>query len=349
MSKKNVTVLFGGQSTEHGVSCKSAKTVIDGINHEKYNVNLIGITEDGAWFLYEGDRARIPTDEWRKDEACYPVSVSLGADRGLYADVKGVRTLVHTDLFFPVLHGKFGEDGTIQGLFEMLGIPYVGCGVASSSSSMDKSFTKRMVAGTGIKQARYVLVDRYNARDLDGVVRESVDTLGFPLFIKPCSSGSSIGISKAKTEAELRAGIEAALAHDTRVLVEEFIRARELECAVVDLGDTLAAEVGEVVAADEFYDFDAKYNNAASITNTHPDIPASLEEKIKESAKIIFRTLDCKSLSRVDFFLDLDTGDLIFNEINTIPGFTSISMYPMLAKKHGFDLPTLIDKLIESV
>ena len=252
-------------------------------------------------------------------------------------------------MFFPVLHGKFGEDGTIQGLFEMLGVPYVGCGVASSSSSMDKSFTKRLVEGTGIKQADYVLVDRYNARDLDAVVRESVAKLGFPMFVKPCSSGSSIGISKARNEDELRAGIVEALRHDGRVLIEEFIRVRELECAVIDLGDRLAAEVGEVIAADEFYDFDSKYNNAASVTNTHPDIPEALEKQIQESAKTIFRTLDCKSLSRVDFFLDLDTGDLIFNEINTLPGFTNISMYPMLAKKHGFDLPTLIDKLIESV
>ena len=198
-------------------------------------------------------------------------------------------------------------------------------------------------------QAVGVLVDRYNARELDAVVRECVETLGFPAFVKPCSSGSSIGISKAKNEKELRDGIAEALKHDGRVLIEEFINARELECAVIDLGDTLAAEVGEVIAADEFYDFDSKYNNAASVTSTHPDIPEALEKQIQESAKTIFHTLDCKSLSRVDFFLDLDTGDLIFNEINTLPGFTNISMYPMLAAKHGFGLPALIDKLIESV
>ena len=349
MSKKNVTILFGGQSTEHAVSCKSAKTVIDGIRAEKYNVNLVGITEDGAWYLYRGDTALIPTDKWMTDAACYPVSIELGEARGLYADVNGTRETIPTDVFFPVLHGKYGEDGTIQGLFEMLGVPYVGCGVASSSSSMDKSFTKRLVEGTGVKQARYVLVDRYSARDLDGVIRESVETLGFPLFVKPCSSGSSIGISKAKNEDELRTGILEALRHDGRVLIEEFIRARELECAVVDLGDRLAAEVGEVISADEFYDFDSKYNNAASVTSTRPDISEELEKQIQESAKIIFRTLDCKSLSRVDFFLNLDTGDLIFNEINTIPGFTNISMYPMLAKKHGLDLPDLIDTLIASV
>ena len=349
MSKKNVTILFGGQSTEHAVSCKSAKTVIDGIDAEKYNINMIGITEDGSWYLYRGDTALIPGDRWLTVPERYPVSVELGDARGIYADVNGAREAIPTDVFFPVLHGKYGEDGTIQGLFEMLGVPYVGCGVASSSSSMDKSFTKRLIEGTGIKQAAYVLVDRYNANDLDGVVRECVTKLGFPMFVKPCSSGSSIGISKAKNEAELRAGLLEALRHDGRVLIEEFIRARELECAVVDLGDSLAAEVGEVVAADEFYDFDAKYNNAASVTNTRPDISEALEKQIKESAKIIFRTLDCKSLSRVDFFLDLDTGDLIFNEINTLPGFTNISMYPMLAGKCGLDLPALIDQLIQSV
>ena len=261
----------------------------------------------------------------------------------------GVYTYIDTDVFFPVLHGKYGEDGTIQGLFEMLDIPYVGCGVAASANAMDKSTTKLLVDSIGVKQARYVAIDRWSAEDIDGVVAECIEKLGFPMFVKPCASGSSIGITKAVDEKALREGIALALKHDTRVLIEEFINARELECAVVDDGKTLAAEVGEVIAADEFYDFDSKYNNAASITATHPDIPKELEEQIKTAAKAIFRVLNCRSLSRVDFFLDRDTGNLIFNEINTLPGFTNISMYPMLAAKHGLDLPTLIDTLITSV
>ena len=348
--KKKITLLFGGKSTEHAISCKSAKTIIDNIDREKYDLTLIGITEDGAWLLYGGDPSLIPTDEWPNSPHCTEVFLALGGTRkGLFTIENDVCHSIETDLFFPVLHGKYGEDGTIQGLFEMLGIPYVGCGVSASANAMDKSLTKRLVDSIGVKQARYVAIDRWSADNLDGIVRECVETLGFPMFVKPCASGSSIGITKATDEETLRRGILVALEHDCRVLIEEFINARELECAVIDNGKALAAEVGEVIAADEFYDFDSKYNNAASVTSIRPDIPAALEERIRESAKAIFRVLDCRSLSRVDFFLDRDTGDLIFNEINTLPGFTSISMYPMLAAKHGLDLPALIDTLIESV
>ena len=350
MTKKHITLLFGGRSTEHIISCKSAKTVIDNIDREKYQLNLIGITEEGAWYLYSGDTELIPTDAWKDSPLCAPVTIKLGSGQsGLFYEENGEFLPIPTDIFFPVLHGKFGEDGTIQGLFEMLGVPYVGCGVAASANSMDKSLTKLLVDSIGVKQARYVAVDRYNARDLDGVVAECVEKLGFPMFVKPCASGSSIGISKVTSESELRAGILMALEHDSRVLIEEFINARELECAVIDDGETLMAEVGEVISADEFYDFDSKYNNAASITQTHPDISEMLEEQIRESAKAIFRVLNCRSLSRVDFFLNRDTGELIFNEINTLPGFTNISMYPMLAAKHGLSLPALIDTLIRSV
>ena len=348
--KKKITLLFGGKSTEHAISCKSAKTIIDNIDCETYDVTLIGITEDGSWLLYRGDTSLIPTDEWQHSPHCTEVFLAPGGEhRGLFTMENGVCRYIETDLFFPVLHGKYGEDGTIQGLFEMLNIPYVGCGVSASANAMDKSLTKRLVDSIGVKQARYVSIDRYNAGNLDGIVRECVSKLGFPMFVKPCASGSSIGITKATDEKTLRRGILVALEHDSRVLIEEFINARELECAVIDDGKTLAAEVGEVIAADEFYDFDSKYNNAASVTSVTPDISPELEKRIKESAKAIFRVLDCRSLSRVDFFLDRDTGDLIFNEINTLPGFTSISMYPMLAAKHGLDLPALIDTLIESV
>lgn len=347
--KTKITLLFGGRSTEHSVSCKSAKTIIDNMDREKYDLTLIGITEEGEWLLFCGDPALIPTGEWKNSPHCQEVLISLGGDdRGLFVMENNARKRINTDVFFPVLHGKYGEDGTIQGLFEMLGIPYVGCGVSASANAMDKSLTKLLVDSIGIKQARYVAIDRWNADDLDGIIRECVTKLGFPMFVKPCASGSSIGISKAKDEDELRRGILLALEHDTRVLIEEFINVRELECAVIDDGKSLSAEVGEVIAADEFYDFDSKYNNAASVTRTHPDIPAELEERIRESAKAIFRVLDCRSLSRVDFFLDRDTGDLIFNEINTLPGFTNISMYPMLAAKHGLELPALIDTLIAS-
>ena len=350
MTKKYITLLFGGRSSEHIISCKSAKTIIDNIDREKYLLNLIGITCEGAWFLYRGDTALIPSDEWKDSPLCAPITIRLaGEDQGLFYEENGAFLPIPTDVFFPVLHGKFGEDGTIQGLFEMLGIPYVGCGVSASANAMDKSLTKLLVDSIGIKQADYVAVDRYSARDLDGVIAECLRKLDFPMFVKPCASGSSIGISKVTCEKELREGILLALRHDTRILIEEFINARELECAVIDDGKTLSAAVGEVISADEFYDFDSKYNNAASITTVTPDIPAELDAEICHAAKAIFRVLDCRSLSRVDFFLNRDTGELIFNEINTLPGFTNISMYPMLAAKCGLSLPVLIDTLIRSV
>lgn len=347
--KKKITLLFGGRSSEHIISCKSAKTVIDNVNREKYDLTLVGITTDGTWLLFNGDSALIPSDEWASSSETVPVYLSLGGERkGLFTMEDHVRHYIETDIFFPVLHGKNGEDGTIQGLFEMLDIPYVGCGVAASANAMDKSLTKILVDSVGIKQARYVAIDRWNADDLDGIIRECVTKLGFPMFVKPCASGSSIGITKASDEESLRRGILHALKHDTRVLVEEFINARELECAVIDDGNTLAAEVGEVIAADEFYDFDSKYNNAASVTDTSPDIPMELEAEIRREAIEIFKILDCKSLSRVDFFLDKDSGELIFNEINTLPGFTNISMFPMLVSKRGYDPKKLIDALIDT-
>jgi D-alanine-D-alanine ligase len=345
--KHKITILFGGESAEHTVSCKSAKTIIDNFDRDRYDLTLVGITKDGEWRRFDGDPSLIPTDEWETAPESVPVFLSLGGvKKGLFTMEDHAQKYIETELFFPVLHGKYGEDGTIQGLFEMLGVPYVGCGVSASANAMDKSLTKILVDSIGIKQARYVAIDRWNAQDIDGIVAECKNKLGFPMFVKPCASGSSIGITKATDEETLRRGILLALKHDTHVLIEEFINARELECAVIDDGKTLAAEVGEVIAADEFYDFDSKYNNAASVTSVTPDISPELEKRIKESAKAIFRVLDCRSLSRVDFFLDRDTGDLIFNEINTLPGFTSISMYPMLIEKHGISREELVDKLI---
>ena len=348
MNKKNVALLFGGASTEHIISCKSVMTFINNIPRDKYDVALVGITLDGAWYLYEGDTALIPTDEWVNSPDKKELFLSFGEQKGLFYIENGNRHALKTDLFLPVLHGKHGEDGTIQGLFEMLDIPYVGCGVSASANSMDKSMTKLIVSHAGIKQADYILVDRHNKNNLEELAKKAVARLGFPIFIKPCASGSSIGICKAHDEDELIEGIKVALEHDGRVLLEKFINARELECAVLETPDGFVAEVGEVISADEFYDFDSKYNNSASLTDTAPDIPTGLAEEIKRQAIEIFKILDCKSLSRVDFFLDKDSGELIFNEINTLPGFTAISMFPMLVGKLGYDPRKLTQTLIET-
>ena len=348
MSKKRVALLFGGASTEHIISCRSVMNFINNIPHDKYDILLIGITREGAWYLYEGDTALIPTDGWASSPDKKELFVSFGDTKGIFYLEDGKKVGVGVDVFLPVLHGKNGEDGTVQGLFEMLGVPYVGCGVSSSANSMDKSMTKLIVSHVGVKQADYLLVDRHNRDEIDKIADEAIARLGFPIFIKPCASGSSIGICKAKTKDELTDGIKAALEHDSRVLVEKFINARELECAVLETKNGIVAEVGEVISADEFYDFDSKYNNAASVTTTSPDVSADVVEEIRRQAIAIFKILDCKSLSRVDFFLDKDSGEIIFNEINTLPGFTSISMFPMLTAKRGYGGTALMEALIES-
>lgn len=348
MKKKNIALLFGGASTEHIISCKSVMTFINNIPRDKYNAVIIGITKKGAWYLYEGDSALIPTGEWADSPLKKEVFISFGESKGLFYIENGKKVALNIDIFLPVLHGKNGEDGTIQGLFEMLDIPYVGCGVSASANAMDKSMTKLIVSHAGIKQADYLLVDKHNRNTLEPLADEAIARLGFPIFIKPCASGSSIGICKAKSREELIDGIKTALDHDGRVLVEKFVNARELECAVLETKDGIVAEVGEVISADDFYDFDSKYNNAASVTTTTPDIPDGLANEIRRQAVEIFKILDCKSLSRVDFFLDKDSGELIFNEINTLPGFTNISMFPMLVAKRGYDAQKLIETLIET-
>ena len=348
MNKTNVALLFGGASTEHVISCKSVMSFINNIDREKYNPLLIGITLDGSWFLFDGDPSLIPTDKWADSDDKQEVFAEFGTPKGLFYIENDKKIHLDIDVFIPVLHGKYGEDGTIQGLFEMLGIPYVGCGVSSSANSMDKSMTKLIVSHAGIKQADYLLIDRHNKNDLEKLADEAIARLGFPIFIKPCASGSSIGICKARTKQELLEGMKFALTHDDRVLIEKFINARELECAVFESENGIEAGVGEVVSADDFYDFDSKYNNSASITNTSPDIPKEIAAEICRQAIEIFKILDCRSLSRVDFFLDKDSGEIIFNEINTLPGFTNISMFPMIAESLGYDARRLIDTLIKS-
>jgi D-alanine-D-alanine ligase len=291
------------------------------------------------------------------------------------------------DVIFPVLHGMYGEDGTIQGLFQMSHIPYVGCGVLASAAGMDKVYTKIIVDDLGIKQADYVLVRSVDVLDLetgndttqneDGkasatVGQQSVDKknakgekkslsqrleeqadrveakLSYPVFIKPSKAGSSQGVSKAHNRQELIAGLQLAAKHDTKILVERNIVGREIECAVLgSAAEVKASGVGEILAAAEFYDFDAKYNNAESKTVISPELPQGKTEEIQEAAKKIFAAMDGYGLSRVDFFLEKDTNQVIFNEINTLPGFTSISMYPMLWQAAGMDIEELVEAQIQ--
>ncbi|MBR1816209.1 MAG: D-alanine--D-alanine ligase [Lachnospiraceae bacterium] len=347
MSKKNLAIIFGGRSSEHEVSCISVVTVAKAVDTEKYDIYLIGITKEGNWLKCDSISA-IEDGSWRESRIRAIISPDTKGE--LIIDEAGANTYVKLDAIFPVLHGMYGEDGTIQGLFEMADIPYVGCGVFASAASMDKFYTKLVVDTLDIRQAVYVPVLRDQLADMGSVVKRVEERLSYPVFIKPSKAGSSKGVSKAQNREELITGLNEASQHDYKILVEEAIVGRELECAVMGYGDkTKASGVGEILAAEEaaFYDFDAKYNNADSKTVIGPDLPDGKEEEIRSDAIKIFNALDGFGLSRVDFFLEKDTNCVVFNEINTLPGFTGISMYPMLWDAKGYDIKRLVDTLID--
>lgn len=349
MSKKHLLVLFGGQSSEHEVSCRSAVTVIRAVDAEKYDILLVGITKEGHWVKTDSVRC-IEENCWQQGE----VSAVLSPDasrRGVWLMEKDGPVFWGVDVAFPVLHGLRGEDGTIQGIFELAKIPYVGCGVLASAVSMDKVYTKRIVEHLGIRQAAYVAVHREQLKDKEKMalaVASVEEKLPYPVFIKPSRAGSSCGVSKAANREELMAGLLEAAKHDRMILVEETIVGRELECAVLGGLDPRASGVGEILSAAQFYDYDAKYNNPESQTVVDPDLPGDTAAQIRRDAVAVFQAVDGWGLSRVDFFLKEDTGEVVFNEINTMPGFTSISMYPMLWESRGLSVPQLVERLIQS-
>lgn len=346
---KNIAVLFGGQSSEHEVSCVSAATIIKSIDRSEYNIYLIGITKEGKWLLAK-DLQTIEDGTWVQSDIRAVISPDA-ADHGMIiTSADGIKK-EYIDCIFPVLHGLMGEDGTVQGLFELSGIPYVGCGVLSSAVSMDKFYTKLIVDTLNIRQAAYVPVYSEMLSDLDGVIKKVEATLSYPVFVKPSNAGSSRGVSKAHNKNELAIALKLAAEHDRKILVEETIVGRELECGVLSGTGATAKDnvpaVGEVVAADEFYSYDAKYNNAESMTVINPELPEGIKEEIRKDAAAIFNAVDGYGLARVDFFLEESTGELVFNEINTLPGFTAISMYPMLFGSAGIPLDKLVARLIE--
>ena len=346
MEKKTAAVIFGGQSSEHVVSCMSAANVIDRINTDKYNLILIGITQEGKWLKVDSVQA-IRDESWRKGTVSAAILPDAENKCALFME-NGTMTEVKLDVVFPVLHGLCGEDGTIQGLLELAKIPYVGCGVLASAVSMDKLYTKIIVDELGIRQAAYVPVMKEQLEDMNKVVNRIEGRFAYPVFIKPSNAGSSKGVSKADNREELEAGLTEAACHDRKILVEEMIVGREVECAVFGGGseEVKASGVGEILAAADFYDFDAKYYNAESKTVTDPELPGDAAEKIRRAAAAIFKAVDGYGLSRVDFFVKED-GEVVFNEINTMPGFTAISMYPMLWEARGIGKEQLVDMLLE--
>lgn len=346
MTKKKLAVIFGGQSSEHIVSCMSAVNVIEQIDAEKYDLLLIGITEEGHW-LKTNSVEDIRSEAWRESRTEAIISPDatkqciLLKEGGHYTEIK-------IDAVFPVLHGLFGEDGTIQGLFELARIPYVGCGVLSSAVSMDKLYTKIIVDDLGIRQADYVPVMSWKMKkNMEDIISRIEEKFSYPVFIKPSNAGSSRGVSKAENRQQLIAGLEEAARHDRKILVEEMIYGHEIECAVLGGGEkpVRSSGVGEILAAAEFYDFEAKYFNEESRTQVNPRLPGNSVQEVKKAAEKIFNAVDGYGLARVDFFVT-NEGEVIFNEINTMPGFTAISMYPMLWEAAGISKRELTDRLI---
>lgn len=349
MRKKNIVVVFGGNSSEHEVSCVSAQTVIKNIDTDRYQVILVGITKQGAWLAVDKIED-IADDTWRQTGKKAILSPDATRKEMLIFEKNGSMHSVKVDVIFPVLHGPNGEDGTIQGLFELARIPYVGCGVLSSSVSMDKLYTKIIVDSIGgIRQASYVGVHKSDLKQMDKIIEEVEEKLAYPVFVKPSCAGSSNGVSKAKDREGLKNALLLAAKHDSKILVEETIVGREVECAVLGNEDPKASGVGEILAAgaEGFYTYDSKYNNAQSQTVVDPDLPKDAVEKIRDAAVSIFKAVDGRGLSRVDFFVENETNEVVFNEINTLPGFTSISMYPMLWAARGIDTKKLVNQLIE--
>ena len=345
-----LAVIFGGVSSEHDISCLSAASILRNLDREKYEVYPVGITQDGRWYYCPDCTAdTVENGEWERLSGKIPAL--LPPDRSVHGLVllrDGKTETVRLDCVFPVLHGAGGEDGTMQGLLELAGIPYVGCGVAASANSMDKSITKVLVDAAGVRQAKYYLALRYDfERNAEGVVRTAADRLGsFPVFVKPCSQGSSVGVAKANDMLELAAGLTEAFKLDDKVLVEEFIDGHEVECAVLGNHSPIASTVGEIAPAQEFYTFDAKYKDEASQLYIPAHITPQQIETVRQNALRVYAALGCRGLSRVDFFVTHADGEVVFNELNSIPGFTSISMYPKLFAHEGIDYPALLDRLI---
>ncbi len=347
--KKKICVLFGGESTEYEVSLRSAHSVICNLDKTLYDIITVGITKDGKWRLFEGDYDDIPTDNWySEDLKC--VNIDHGNKKSaLIVSKDGHCTEIPFDVAFPVLHGQNGEDGTVQGLFDLAGIKYVGVGLLASAVGMDKTFAKIVFANAGINQADWVVIQRHELENLDSKISVAEEKLGYPMFVKPANAGSSVGIGKAKNKDELIGAINEAFRFDRKVLVEEFLTGHEVECAVLGgRGKTLASCVGEIEAGEEFYTYDAKYSQTSE---SKLYIPAKLDgkysEAVRENAVKAFEAIDGKGLSRVDFFVDEAKDKVCINEINTLPGFTSISMYPKLFEASGIGYTELLTKLIE--
>ena len=344
MEKIKLGIVFGGESTENEVSVVSANSILNNLDTEKYDIYPIYIDKEGTWWEYEKQN-----------------NLKLGTKIRNKKLIENERKYLNQlDVIFPVLHGKYGEDGTIQGFFELLGIPYVGCHVLSSSIGMDKAYSKIIFEKAGLKQADYEYIKKYKDKyiyvdknfeeeilTLEGVAKKVSKELKYPMFVKPSNAGSSVGINKAKNFEQLKDYIEIASQFDNKILIEQGVNGREIECAVLGNEEVIASCVGEIKPAEEFYSYNAKYSNEQSKIEIPADLPKEISEKIRKQAIKAFKAIDGKGLARVDFFVEKKSNEIYINEINTMPGFTNISMYPKLFEKSGISYKELLDKLIK--
>jgi D-alanine-D-alanine ligase len=351
-ARTRLAIVYGGRSAEHQVSVVSARSVMEALDPDRYEVVPIAITRDGAWLLPE----RTPL-ELTASDGTLPEVEAAGTELAVRPERGGSGGLMVSppdgrvggvDVVFPILHGPFGEDGTVQGLFELADLPYVGSGVLASALAMDKAMAKVVLAQAGLPQAPYLVVRGRDWRDHpDRVAAEVAGRLAYPVFTKPARLGSSIGISKVKTPDGLAAGLADAFAHDTKALVEQGLAARELECGVLGNDDPEASVVGEVIPSHEFYDFEAKYLDDALKLEIPAQVPDTVIAQVRELSLRAFQALDCEGFARVDFFYEEATGRVLLNEVNTIPGFTPKSMFPMLWAASGLAYPDLVARLVD--
>ncbi|MBP2651013.1 MAG: ddlA [Firmicutes bacterium] len=348
LGKINVGILFGGKSTEHEVSLQSAKNVIAALDKEKYTVSLIGIDKTGHWYLQNSSQFLLNGNDLQHtvlNKTNHDVILVPWQEQKALRSLSDASVSSQIDVVFPILHGAYGEDGTVQGLLKLANIPFVGAGVLGSAIGMDKDVAKRLLRDAGIPIADFIVCRRGEQDKLN--FREITAKLGLPLFIKPANAGSSVGVSKVTNEIEFNQAIAEAFAFDNKVLIEEYIVGREVECAVLGNERAMASRVGEIIANKEFYSYEAKYIDESGAAL---EIPAKLdskdEERIKQMALKTFNVLCCEGMARVDFFMTIDKK-LVVNEINTIPGFTTISMYPKLWEISGVSYKELIDRLIQ--
>ena len=349
MDKLNVCILFGGVSPEHDVSLRSAESVLNNLNPEKYAIYPVGITKQGQWILYgDTDFSQLPSGVWEKHpKNCHAV-ISPEYQNGLLCFKSDGIVNVRIDVVFPVLHGENGEDGSIQGLLQLSGIPYVGPHVSASAVAMDKTLTKLIIDKAAIPQAAWMLVRNSELSLKMESILDSVEArFKYPVFVKPAGTGSSVGVSKVPNRDALSVALTNAGKYDEKILVEEYIAGAEIEVAVMGNTTAIASVCGEIDSGAEFYDYEAKYVTDTSVAYIPARISENAAEKVREYAVKAYNAMGCSGLSRVDFFVTFDDEQIIFNEINTLPGFTSISMYPKLFEASGIPYDQLIDRLLE--